>query len=93
MPFQGIIQVAERQRDVAPEGMNIHFLSGPLKDVQGEWNIQPGKPLRLSYRMHMDLTKTPFPPLLAAVAITEQQVRTRVDAFSRELQVVKRNKE
>jgi hypothetical protein len=39
------------------------------------------------------LTKTPFPPLLAAVAITEQQVRTRVDAFSRELQVVKRNKE
>jgi hypothetical protein len=43
MPFQGIIQVAERQRDVAPEGMNIHFLSGPLKDAQGEWNIQSGK--------------------------------------------------
>jgi hypothetical protein len=42
--------------------------------------------------MRMDLTKTPFPPPMAA-SIVEQQVRTWVDAFSREMQVVKRIKE
>lgn len=92
MPFQGVMQVEERKRDGVPEGMKIVFLSGPLKDVQGEWNIQPGKPLGLTYRMRMDLTKTPFPPPMAA-SIVEQQVRTWVDAFSREMQVVKRIKE
>lgn len=92
MPYQGVMQVEERKRDGVPEGMKILFLSGPLKDVQGEWNIQSGKPLGLSYRMRMDLTKTPFPPPMAA-SIVEQQVRTWVDAFSREMQVVKRNKE
>lgn len=92
MPYQGIMQVEERKREGVPEGMKILFVSGPLKDVQGEWNIQPGKPLGLTYRMRMDLTKTPFPPPMAA-SIIEQQVRTWVDAFSREMQVVKRNKE
>ena len=120
MPYQGVMQVEELKRDGAPEGIKILFLSGPLKDVQGEWNIQPGKPLglssrspgrpkndlaptgggpevsepgvKLTYRMRMDLTKTPFPPPMAA-SIVEQQVRTWVDAFSREMQVVKRIKE
>lgn len=120
MPYQGVMQVEERKRDGAPEGMKILFISGPLKDVQGEWNIQPGKPLglpsrspgrpkndlaparggseafepglHLTYRMRMDLTQTPFPPPMAA-SIVEQQVRTWVDAFSREMQVVKRIKE
>jgi ribosome-associated toxin RatA of RatAB toxin-antitoxin module len=92
MPYQGVMQVEERKRDGVPEGMKILFLSGPLKDVEGEWNIQPGKPLGLIYRMRMDLTKTPFPPPMAA-SIVEQQVRTWVDAFSREMQVVKRIKE
>lgn len=92
MPYQGIMQVEERKRDGVPEGMKILFVSGPLKDVQGEWNIQSGKPLGLTYRMRMDLTKTPFPPPMA-LSLAEQQVRTWVDAFSREMQVVKRNKE
>jgi hypothetical protein len=72
--------------------MNILFISGVLKDVQGEWNIKSDKPLELTYRMRMDLTKTPFPPPMAA-SLVEQQVRTWVDAFSRELTVVKRNKQ
>jgi ribosome-associated toxin RatA of RatAB toxin-antitoxin module len=92
MPYQGVMRVEERKRDGVPEGMKILFLNGPLKDVQGEWNIQPGKPLGLTYRMRMDLTKTPFPPPMAA-SIVEQQVRTWVDAFSREMQAVKRIKE
>lgn len=92
MPYQGVIQVEERKRDTLAEGMKILFLSGPLKDVQGEWNIQPGKQLGLTYRMRMDLTKTPFPPAMA-VSIVEQQVRTWVDAFSREMQAVKGIKE
>ncbi len=92
MPYQGVMQVEEQMRDGVPEGMKILFVSGPLKDVQGEWNIQAGKPLGLSYRMRMDLTKTPFPPPMAA-SIVDQQVRTWVDAFSREMLAVKRNKE
>lgn len=88
MPFQGIIQVEENKRDGVPEGMKILFLSGPLKDVQGEWNIQPGKLLGLTYRMRMDLSKTPFPPPMA-VSIAEQQVQTWVDAFSREIKRIK----
>ncbi len=92
MPYQGVMQVEERKRDGVPEGMNILFISGVLKDVQGEWNIKSDKPLELTYRMRMDLTKTPFPPPMAA-SLVEQQVRTWVDAFSRELKVVKRNKQ
>jgi len=88
MPFQGVIQIEERKRDGVPEGIKILFVSGPLKDVQGEWNIQPGKQLGLTYRMRMDMTKTPFPPPMAT-AIAEQQVRTWVDAFSREIKRIK----
>jgi hypothetical protein len=40
----------------------------------------------------MDLMKSPFPPPIA-VTIIEQQVRTWVEAFAREMQAVKRNKE
>jgi ribosome-associated toxin RatA of RatAB toxin-antitoxin module len=85
MPFQGVIQVEEQFRDGVPEGMQIVYLNGPLKDVRGEWNIQPGKLLGLTYRMRMDITKTPFPPLMAT-PIAEQQVQNWVDAFSREMQ-------
>lgn len=92
MPYQGVMQVEERKREGVPEGMKILFVSGPLKDVQGEWKIQAGKPIGLNYRMRMDLTKTPFPPPMAA-SLVEQQVRTWVDAFSREMLAVKRNKE
>jgi len=88
MPFQGVIQVEEIKRDGVPDSIKILFVSGPLKDVQGEWNIQPGKQLGLTYRMRMDITKTPFPPPMA-VLIAEQQVRTWVDAFSREIKRIK----
>jgi len=92
MPFQGAIQVAEHKRDDQPESIMISFISGPLKDVQGEWNIQPAKPLELAYSMKLDLMKSPFPPPMA-VTIIEQQVRTWVEAFANEMQAVKRKKE
>jgi len=92
VPFQGVAKVEEHQREGEPGMIRIVFVSGPLKDVQGEWNIKPGKPLDLSYRMRMDLMKSPFPPPMA-VTIIEQQVRTWVEAFAREMQVMKRKKE
>ena len=92
MPFQGVLQVEEHKRDGQPHGMKIVYVSGPLKDVQGEWNIRPGKPLGLSYRMRMDISKAPFPPPLS-VNIIEQQVRSWVEAFAHEMQDVKRKKE
>lgn len=67
------------------EGLVILFLSGPFKDVRGEWNIGPGRPLKMIYRMRMDLMKSPFPPPLAP-SIAEQQVRTWVDVFGREME-------
>ncbi len=92
MPFQGVIQVEERKIDDHPDSIKILFISGPLKDIQGEWNIKPGKPLELTYRMRMDLMKSPFPPPIA-VTIIEQQVRTWVEAFAHEMQAMKRKKE
>lgn len=92
MPFQGVAKIEEHQPAGQPGMIRIVFVSGPLKDVQGEWNIKPGKPLELSYRMRMDLMKSPFPPPMA-VTIIEHQVRTWVEAFAREMQVMKRKKE
>lgn len=92
MPFQGAVRVEERLREGRPDSLVIAFVSGPMKDIQGEWNIKSGAPLELSYRMQMDLMKSPFPPPIA-VTIIEQQVRTWVEAFAREMQAVKRNKE
>lgn len=81
MPYTGQMRVEEH----AGEGLEILFLSGPFKDARGEWNMQPGRPLKLTYRMDMDLMKTPFPPPLAP-AIAEQQVRTWVEVFGREME-------
>ncbi len=92
MPFQGVVKIEEHKPEGHPGMIRVLFVSGPLKDVQGEWNIKPGKPLELNYRMQMDLMKTPFPPPLA-VTIIEQQVRSWVEAFAREMQVMKRKKE
>jgi|JFJP01.1.fsa_nt_gi ribosome-associated toxin RatA of RatAB toxin-antitoxin module len=92
MPFQGVVKIEELRPEGQPGVIRVAFISGPLKDVQGEWNIKPGKPLDLSYRMQMDLMKSPFPPPLA-VTIIEQQVRTWVEAFAHEMQVMKRKKE
>ena len=81
MSYDGIMRVEERGRD----NIQILFLSGPFKDVRGEWSLQAGRPLRLAYRMRMDLMKSPFPPPLAP-GIAEQQVRTWVEVFGREME-------
>jgi ribosome-associated toxin RatA of RatAB toxin-antitoxin module len=77
MPFQGVVKIEEHKPEGHPGIIRVVFVSGPLKDVQGEWNI---------------MLKSPFPPPLA-VTIIEQQVRTWVEAFAREMQVMKRKKE
>lgn len=81
LPYEGIMQVTEYRL----EGMDIQFLTGPFKDVAGSWRVAPGKPLKLSYSMRMDLSKTPLPPPLAPT-IAQQQVSSWVDAFGREIE-------
>ena len=81
--YDGIMRVEESP----DQGLVILFLSGPLKDVRGEWRMEPSekkRPLRLVYRMNIDMMKSPFPPPLAP-GIAEQQVRTWVDVFGREM--------
>lgn len=84
LAYSGQMRVTENPG----KGLDILFLTGPFKDVRGEWNIEAGRPLKLIYRMRMDLTKAPFPPPLAP-AIAEQQVRSWVDAFGREMETRK----
>ena len=86
MPFDGLMRIEETPR----EAIRIEFLSGPFKDARGEWNLHPGKPLRLTYRLRMDMMKSPFPPPLAP-GIAEQQVRTWVEVFGREMELAKGN--
>jgi ribosome-associated toxin RatA of RatAB toxin-antitoxin module len=81
VPYEGLVDVMERPH----EGMDILFLSGPLKDLRGAWRMIPGSPLKLSYSMHMDLSRTPFPPPLAP-AIAQQQVSVWVEMFGREIE-------
>jgi ribosome-associated toxin RatA of RatAB toxin-antitoxin module len=81
--YDGTMRVEESP----DEGLTILFLSGPFKDVRGEWRMErteKKRPLRLVYRMNMDMMKSPFPPPLAP-SIAEQQVRTWVDVFGREM--------
>ncbi|MDO9225347.1 MAG: SRPBCC family protein [Pseudomonadota bacterium] len=81
--YEGTIRIEE----FPDEGLSILFLSGPFKEVRGEWRMERAEkkqPLRLVYRMNMDMMKTPFPPPLAP-SIAEQQVRTWVDVFGREM--------
>lgn len=81
--YEGTMRIEE----TPDEGLNILFLSGPFKEVRGEWRMEHAekkRPLRLVYRMNMDMMKTPFPPPLAP-SIAEQQVRTWVDVFGREM--------
>lgn len=81
MAYGGILRIQEFR----PDGLRIQFISGPFKDAEGEWRVQAGQPLRLSYRLRMDLMKSPFPPPLAP-GIAEQQVRVWVEAFAREME-------
>jgi ribosome-associated toxin RatA of RatAB toxin-antitoxin module len=81
--YDGTMRVEESP----DEGLVILFLSGPFKDVRGEWRMErteKKRPMRLVYRMNMDMMKSPFPPPLAP-SIAEQQVRTWVDVFGREM--------
>lgn len=81
MPYDGLLRIEETPR----ERVRIAFLSGPFKDAQGEWQLFAGKPPRLTYRLRVDLMKSPFPPPLAP-GIAEQQVRTWVEVFGREME-------
>jgi ribosome-associated toxin RatA of RatAB toxin-antitoxin module len=81
MVYEGLVDVTE----YPGEGLDILFLTGPFKDVRGSWRILAGTPLKLSYTMRMDLNKAPFPPPLAS-NIVQEQVRTWVEAFGREIE-------
>lgn len=84
MRYDGTMRV-----DESPEtGLTVLFLSGPFKDVRGEWRIEPAgkqQPARLVYQLDMDMMKSPFPPPLAP-GIAEQQVRVWVETFAREME-------
>ncbi|MDD5390775.1 MAG: SRPBCC family protein [Gallionellaceae bacterium] len=85
--FKLLYEGTMRIEEYPDEGLSILFLSGPFKEVRGEWRMERAekkRPLRLVYRMNMDMMKTPFPPPLAP-SIAEQQVRTWVDVFAREM--------
>lgn len=88
--FRLAYEGAMRVEETPGKGLTIRFLTGPFKDVRGEWRMEAGedkKPrtLRLVYQLDMDMMKTPFPPPLAP-AIAEQQVRTWVEVFAREME-------
>lgn len=81
MPYEGTMRIEEDPG----EGLDILFLSGLFKDVQGQWRMNGGRPLRLSYRMQLDLMKTVIPaPLVSPMA--EAQVRMWVTVFAREME-------
>jgi ribosome-associated toxin RatA of RatAB toxin-antitoxin module len=80
MAYEGLMRVTEHRH----EGLDIQFLSGPFKDVEGNWRMSGDRPLKLTYSMRMDLSKTPFPPPLAPT-IAQQQVSAWVEAFGREI--------
>jgi ribosome-associated toxin RatA of RatAB toxin-antitoxin module len=87
MAYGGQMQIEE-----APgQGLQIRFLTGLFKDLEGEWRIDARKPLRLSYQMRLDLMKSPLPPPLAP-QFAEQQVRTWVTVFAREMEQRQKNK-
>jgi ribosome-associated toxin RatA of RatAB toxin-antitoxin module len=81
MPYEGTMRIEEEPG----EGLNILFLSGLFKDVQGQWRMNGGKPLKLTYRMQLDLMKTIIPaPLVSPMA--ESQVRMWVTVFAHEME-------
>lgn len=81
MPYEGTMRIEE----VPGEGLDILFLSGLFKDVRGEWQVGRGRPLKLIYRMKMDLMKTIIPaPLVSPMA--EAQVRLWVTVFAQEME-------
>lgn len=80
MPYAGMMRVEEMPR----QRIAILFLSGPFRDVRGEWQLHESQPLRLTYRMHLDLAHSPHPPNLAK-AMAEQQVRLWVEVFAAEM--------
>jgi ribosome-associated toxin RatA of RatAB toxin-antitoxin module len=95
-PFRLLYDGTMRIEETPDAGLTILFLTGPFKDVQGEWRIERAgngsakgsekkPPLRLVYEMNLDLRKTPFPPPLAP-SIAEQQVRAWVEVFAREME-------
>jgi ribosome-associated toxin RatA of RatAB toxin-antitoxin module len=83
LQYEGTMKIEEHPGD----SLQILFLTGPFKDVSGEWRLESAeknRDLRLVYRLNMDMMHSPFPPPLAP-GIAEQQVRTWVDVFGREM--------
>lgn len=81
MPYEGTMRIEEAPR----EGISIQFLSGLFKDVEGQWQVGRSRPLKLTYRMQMDLMKTIIPaPLVSPMA--EAQVRLWVTVFAQEME-------
>jgi ribosome-associated toxin RatA of RatAB toxin-antitoxin module len=79
--FDGTLRVEERPG----EGVRIRFLSGPFKDSDGEWQLSGDRPVTLSYRLRIDLVKSPLPPPMAG-AVAEQQVRLWLSALAGEME-------
>ncbi|MDD3530052.1 MAG: SRPBCC family protein [Gallionellaceae bacterium] len=79
--FDGIARVVEQPG----EGMRVRFLAGPFRDSDGEWRLSGDRPVSLSYRLRIDLTKTPLPPPMAGAA-AEQQVRVWLSALTGEME-------
>jgi len=79
--FEGTLRVEERPG----EGVRIRFLSGPFKDSDGEWQLGGDRPVSLSYRLRIDLNKSPMPAPMAG-AVADQQVRVWLAAMAGEME-------
>lgn len=79
--FEGSLRVEERPG----EGVRIRFLSGPFKDSDGEWQLGGDRPVSLTYRLRIDLNKSPMPAPMAG-AVAEQQVRVWLAALAGEME-------
>jgi ribosome-associated toxin RatA of RatAB toxin-antitoxin module len=79
--FDGTLRVEEHPG----EGVRVRFLTGPFRDSEGEWQLAGDRPVTLTYRLRIDLTKTPLPPPMAG-AVAEQQVRVWLAALAGEME-------
>lgn len=78
--YDGTLRVEEQ----AGQGVHMRFLSGPFRDSEGEWRLTGEAPVTLTYRLSIDLVKTPLPPPMAS-AVAEQQVRIWLTALVGEM--------
>ncbi len=79
--YDGTVGLEERPG----EGVRMRFLTGLFKDSEGEWKLSGDQPTTLTYRLLIDLNKSPMPPALASASM-EHQVREWLAALSGEMQ-------